>query len=290
MQPSTSTSLPPPAFCAPLSRQSYGCFSEFITRELGIRMPPEKLPMLQSRLQRRLRQVGLKTLEEYQHYLFQLPRGADEWTEFINLATTNKTDFFREPLHFDLLVQNTVPGLARATVSPWVLKLWCAGCSTGEEPYTLAMVLAEYQRNHPGFDFTILATDISTRVLDHAQNAIYDEDRIAPVPVDFRRRYFLRSKDRSRPRVRVIPELRDRVRFGRLNFMSEDFGITERFDVVFFRNVMIYFDKNTQLAVLRKICDRLKRGGGLFVGHSESLVGFDLPVRSIAASAFVKTA
>lgn len=287
-RPSTNDSTLPPGTFAVLSKQSFDRFSEFITGELGIKMPPEKLPMLQSRLQRRLRQVGLRSLDEYQQYLFHLPKGAEEWTEFINLATTNKTDFFREPRHFDLLSQTTLPGLERTAPSPWLLKVWCAGCSTGEEPYTLAMVLSEYQKGHPHFDFNILATDISTRVLEHAENAIYEEARLAPVPAELCRRYFLRSKDRQNPRVRVIPELRDRVRFGRLNFMSADYGVTEHFDVIFFRNVMIYFDKATQLAVLKKLCQQLKHGGGLFVGHSESLVGFDLPIRSIAASAFVK--
>jgi chemotaxis protein methyltransferase CheR len=283
----TEPTMPPGSF-AVLTRQSFDRFSEFITRELGIKMPPEKLPMLQSRLQRRLRQVGLTSLEQYQNHLFNLPKGADEWTEFINLVTTNKTDFFREPRHFDILAQTTLPGIGRRAPSPWLVKVWCAGCSTGEEPYTLAMVLAEFQKGHPDFDFSILATDISTRVLEHAQNAIYDEDRITPIPAELQRRYLMRSRDRLHPRVRIVPELRNKVRFGRLNFMSAEYGLNEHFDVIFFRNVMIYFDKATQLAVLRKLCQHLKTGGGLFVGHSESLVGFDLPIRSIAASAFVK--
>jgi len=277
-----------PASYAILSPRSFDRFSQFITRELGIKMPPEKLPMLQSRLQRRLRQIKLDSLEDYQNYLFDLPETAAEWTEFINLVTTNKTDFFREPSHFDFLIRNALPNMALSSRSPWRFKLWCAGCSSGEEPYTLAMVLSDYKSSNPQFDFSILATDISTRVLDHARNAIYDEARIEPVPMEMRRRYLMRGKDRQQPRVRIVPELREKLRFGRLNFMSADYGIGETFDVIFFRNVMIYFDKSTQFRVLQRFCQHLKRGGYLFVGHAESLVGFDLPIKMVASSTFVK--
>lgn len=274
--------------CAVLSKHSFDRFSEFITGELGIKMPPEKLPMLQSRLQRRLRMLKFDTLDQYQDYLFDLPGTADEWTEFINLVTTNKTDFFREPVHFDILARSALPALAARAPQQWHLKLWCAGCSSGEEPYTLAMVLEDYLAQHPGFDFSILATDISTRVLDHARNAIYDEARVEPVPVEMRRQYLMRSLDRRDPRVRIVPELREKVRFGRLNFMSKDYGLHDMYDVIFFRNVMIYFSKTTQLEVLQRMCQKLKRGGYLFVGHSESLVGLDLPLKTIASSAFVR--
>ncbi len=266
-----------------LSPQSFARFSTVITRELGIKMPREKSVMLQSRLLRRLRQLSLQTLEEYQELLFSRPRTDPEWVEFINLVTTNKTDFFRESVHFDLLTAKILPAL-----SARLCKVWCAGCSSGEEPYTLAMVLSEYKAAHPGFDFSILATDISTRVLEHAIEAIYDDERVAPVPADLRQRYFLRSKNRQDPQVRVVPELREKVRFKRLNFMDTEYDVKEDFQIVFFRNVMIYFSRETQLQVVGKLCQRLQPGGFLFTGHAESLLGLDLPIRQITTALFQK--
>jgi chemotaxis protein methyltransferase CheR len=152
------------------------------------------------------------------------------------------------------------------------------------------MVLAEYAAAHPGFGFSILATDISTRILDQAQRAIYTEEIIAPVPMELRKKYLLRSSDPSRKLIRVAPELRSKVRFGRLNFMDGNYGIREEFDVVFFRNVMIYFDKPTQEAVVNRICRNLRPGGHLFISHSESLTGLNVPLKLVGNSVFRKTA
>ncbi len=277
-----------PSTYSPLSKESFSRFSEFITRELGIKMPPEKRIMLQSRLYKRLRQLDLDSLDEYEHHLFNLPENSDEWVEFVNLVTTNKTDFFREPSHFSFLVEKTLPELQNGLCRDRPFKLWCAGCSSGEEPYTLSMVLSEYKVAHPGFDYSILATDISTRVLNHARIGIYDSERIDPIAEPLRHRYLMRSKDRDRAAFRIVPELRQRVSFGRLNFMNDDYGIRETFDAVFFRNVMIYFSKETQQVVLGKLCRQLNVGGYFFAGHSESLVGFDLPIRQVENSVFQK--
>ncbi|MDX2111417.1 MAG: CheR family methyltransferase [Verrucomicrobiota bacterium] len=270
---------------ATLTEKSFNRFRDYIVRELGIKMPLGKLPMLQSRLQRKLRQSGFGSIEAYQDYLFELPESAPEWLEFINLVTTNKTDFFREPKHFDYLVRTALPSMSNGDA--WLAKVWCAGCSSGEEPYTLAMVLANYAT--PGFDFSILATDVSTNVLEHAAQAIYEETKVAPVPAEFRQRYLMRSKERTRALVRIVPELREKVRFKRLNFMAPDYGIRDTFDIIFFRNVMIYFDRPTQQQVLTKLCQQLRPGGYLFVGHSESLVGYNLPVTQVTNAAFRKT-
>lgn len=272
-----------------LSRESFARFSHFITRELGIKMSEAKVPMLQSRLLRRLRQLQLGSLDEYQEFLFNSPNAELERVQFIDAVTTNKTDFFREPQHFEYLTRTALPALLgeRARPSQHV-RLWCAGCSSGEEPYTLAMVLSEYAREHPQVDFSILATDISTRVLDHARGAIYEECRIEPVPVAWRHRYLLRSSNPERRLVRITPELRAKVSFRRLNFMDADYGLKDLFDVVFFRNVMIYFDKPTQEDVIRKQCRYLRHGGYLFVGHSESLAGMNVPVNLVGSAVFRK--
>lgn len=273
-----------------LSAESFTRFSDFITRELGIMMNDSKVSMLQSRLMRRMRHLGIGSLEEYQDYLFDSPNAEVERVHFIDAVTTNKTDFFREPQHFDFLTRTAIPNLGRqhGTGGSWRFKLWCAGCSTGEEPYTQAMVLGEYARENRGFDFVLLATDISTRVLEHASSGIYEEERVEPVAVPLRQRYLLRSKDPARRMVRIVPDLRRRIHFHRLNFMDADYNVKDQFDVIFFRNVMIYFDKPTQESVINKLCRNLRPGGYLFVGHSESLAGLNIPVAPVASAVFRK--
>ena len=278
-------SQPTDALSVGLSPAAFAQLSGFITRELGIKMPPDKLPMLQARLQRRVHQLGLTSLDEYLDCLFDAERGEQELVEFVNLVTTNKTDFFREPRHFQFLTETALPSLPGAVTPGSRLDLWCAGCSTGEEVYTLGMVVHEWQRGHPGSDFAILGTDISTRVLALARAGIYREAQVAPVPAALRHRYFLRGRSDAEL-LRVVPELRGHMRFGRLNFMSEEYGLRAQFDVVFFRNVLIYFERATQEAILQRICRHLRRGGYLFVSHSESLVGFDLPLTNLGGSVF----
>ena len=275
-----------------ISPESFRQFAKFITGELGIKMPDSKVTMLQSRLQRRLRELRISSLEEYQSFLFNSPDSKEELVHFINAVTTNKTDFFREPYHFQYLTQIALPALAerRRPGVPWMMKLWCAGCSSGEEPYTQAMVLSEYAKQTEGFDFGILATDISTRVLEQAQSGIYAESRIEPIPALMRKSYLMRSKDKSQDSVRIVPELRRKISFHRLNFMDDDYGVKDEFEVIFFRNVMIYFDKPTQQAVINKLCRNLKVGGYLFAGHSESLAGLDIPVTAIGSAVYRKLA
>ena len=246
--------------------------------------------MLQSRLQRRLRVLELDSLDAYQDYLFNSPDGEEELRSFFDAVTTNKTDFFREPDHFDYLTQTVLPTLGIQHHSPWLFKLWCAGCSTGEEPYTLSMVLSEYALSHPGFDFSIFATDISTRVLAHAQQAIYPESVIGPISHHLRQKYLLRSRKPEEQRVRIIPALRQRLQFARLNFMDDHYPVQEMFEVIFFRNVLIYFSKETQEQVIRKLCRHLVPGGYLFVGHAESLSGLKIPVTSVGKLVYRKSA
>lgn len=275
-----------PIASAELTPERFQRFAEFITRELGIKMSEQKIPMLQSRLHRRLRALGLPSIEAYQKFLFDSGEAEAELADFIDAVTTNKTDFLREPLHFEHLVQKVLPPPTRDRHDSF--RIWCAGCSTGEEPYTLAMYLSEYAEQCGSFDFSIFATDISTQVLRTAREGIYDEKRIEPVPLAWRKKYLLRSRDPARRLVRIVPDLRARVRFARLNFMEADYGVREVFDAVFFRNVMIYFSRPTQQAVVRKLCGQLRAGGHLFTGHSESLLGLDVPLRMVASAVYRK--
>lgn len=271
-----------------LTTESFERFARFITQELGIKMSQEKSIMLKARLMRRLRHLEMGSLEEYQEYLFHSTHSEEERVHFINAVTTNKTEFFREAQHFDYLVQTVLPIFTQITQNRRKLTLWCAGCSSGEEAYTQAILLQEYARQSYRFDYQILATDISTRVLEIAQSGIYREEVIAPIPTALRHLYLMKSRDQKKHEYRVIPDLRERISFHRLNFMEPEYRIREMFDVIFFRNVAIYFDKPTQEAVIEKLCRRLRPGGFLFIGHSESLAGMNVPVESVSSSVFRK--
>jgi len=277
--------MQPPARLRQLPQDTFERFQDLIQREVGIRMPPTKKTMLEARLHKRLRALGMKDYSEYCDYLFS-PSGMDEeFVHLIDVVTTNTTDFFREPQHFEYLKDDLLPLWFARLGARRRMKIWSAGCSVGMEPYTLAMVLAEFAERNPGFEFDILATDISTQALEKASRAIYDAERVEPVPAALKSKYLLRSKDRTRRQVRIVPELRGAIHFRRLNFM-EPFGFREQMDVIFCRNVIIYFDRSTQLTLFAKFCHVLVPGGYLFIGHSESLTGMDLPLRQVAPTIY----
>jgi chemotaxis protein methyltransferase CheR len=272
----------------PLSNRDFSRLKQFIYAECGIKITESKRIMLEARLQKRLRTVGVASFSQYCDYLFS-PKGMEEELIcMIDAITTNKTDFFREPVHFDYLVQKALPRFRQGHARRPIV-LWSAGCSTGEEPYTLAIVMNEYARERQGTDYAILATDISTKVLEKAALAIYDEERIIPIPIELRKKYLLKSKDPENRVYRIVPELRERVTFRRLNFMDGDFGFQEPVDIIFCRNVIIYFDKPTQEKLLRKFCRYLSTDGYLFMGHSETLLGMDVPLCQVAPTVYRKT-
>ncbi len=239
-------------------------------------------------MRKRLRSLGMSSFSEYCRYLFSSSGRDAERIHIIDVVTTNKTDFFREPGHFDYLARIAVPELLEryGAGRKQVFTAWSAGCSTGEEPYTLAIVLSEIALQYTRFSYVVLATDISTKVLETARNAVYPEDRVVPVPPALRKKYFLRSKDRTNPRVKVAPEIRSTVKFRRLNFMDDDFGMREPLDVIFCRNVIIYFDRPTQEKLIRRFCRHLRPGGYIFMGHSETLHGMDLPLAQVAPTVY----
>lgn len=271
-----------------LSARDFGRLSTFIYEEAGIRLGPEKRTMLEARLRRRLRSLNLDSYRRYCEYLFTPQGRSQEIVPFLDEVTTNKTDFFREPGHFTLLAEKALPEIAARAEGRPVL-VWSAGCSSGEEPYTLAMVLSEYAEAHPGFRFRILATDLSTRVLEKAQLGIYTTESVEPVPPALRQKYLMRSRDRGSDQVRIVPELRRLVEFRRLNFMDADYGLAGHADAIFCRNVIIYFDRATQEAILRKLVRQLAPLGYLFVGHSEALHEMQLPVTAMGPALYRKS-
>ena len=269
-----------------ISNADYARLRSLIYEQSGIVLNMEKKTMLELRIKRRLRSLSLGSFGQYCDYLFSRRSQQEEIVHLLDVVTTNKTDFFREPDHFNYLVQRAVPELMTREPIGKTLSVWSAGCSTGEEPYTLAMVLAEYGLIHPGFRFKVLATDLSTTVLAKAKLGVYGSDLVGPVPLILRRKYFMRSRDSDSNTVRVVPELRQLVHFRRINFMDSDFGLTEKVDMIFCRNVIIYFDRPTQELILQKLTQHLVPGGYAFLGHSETLHGMELPLTPVAPALY----
>lgn len=258
--------------------------SGFIYERFGIKMPPVKKTLLECRLQKRLRDLKIESFKEYLLYLFSKEGLEKEVILMANVITTNKTDFFREPVHFDFLLNLDWYSYFRGNPKGNVLQAWSAGCSTGEEPYTLAMVLQELG----AFDYYILATDLSQHVLQKAVEAIFPHKKAQQIPLSYKRKYFMRHKDPNNTLLRIAPEIRKKVSFRQLNFMNPDYEISEKFDLIFCRNVLIYFDRSTQEKLIGRLCTYLKDGGFLFLGHSESISDFNVPLNQLHSTIYQK--
>ncbi|MBU0995034.1 MAG: chemotaxis protein CheR [Proteobacteria bacterium] len=273
-----------------LSLKDFRKLSDFIGAKIGIKMSDVKKGMVESRLRKRLRLLQIETYKEYCDYLFSQEGMTEELNEFINVITTNKTDFFREPEHFTFLLNKALPELVASFQAGIIRKfyVWSSACSRGDEPYTIAMVLKEFSRSQPDFKFSILATDISTKVLSIGEQGIYTSGEIEPIPVELRKKYLLRSKDKKKEIFRIVPELRSAIKFYRMNLTGGDYRIREMMDVIFCRNVIIYFSKETQDRLLLRLCNQLRPGGYLFMGHSELLDCRKLPLFSVAPTIYKK--
>ena len=271
-----------------LSKSDFERLRDLIYSESGINLSADKKTMMEIRIKRRLQNLNIATFGEYCDSVFTQEGKENELVHLIDVITTNKTDFFREARHFDYLVSNALPDLAAHKGANRKSLVWSAGCSTGEEPYTLAMVLSEYSEACPGFGFRVLATDISTAVLTKAAMGIFKAELLVPVRQDLRKKYFMRSRDPESDLLRVVPELRALIEFRRINFMDSDFGLAELPEIIFCRNVIIYFDRPTQVRLLGKLTRQLSPGGYFFAGHSESLQGMDLPLVPVAPAVYRK--
>jgi chemotaxis protein methyltransferase CheR len=249
-----------------LSTDEYERFCRLIYDKSGIALGDKKQSLVTSRLSKRLRDLHLSTFSAYYDCVQQDSSG-EEFVKLLDLISTNKTDFFREPKHFGFLRERILPGLNDRKA----IRIWSSACSTGEEPYTIAMTLYDGVADPSAWDFKVLASDLSTRVLAKAAAGLYDEDRIRDVPPDVARRHFLRGRGENEGQVKVKPHLRALIQFQRMNLMDDQFPIKSPLDLIFCRNVMIYFDRPTQERLVNKFHRYLKPGGYLFIGHSESL-------------------
>lgn len=253
-------------------------------------MPIQKKTLLQNRLLRRIKYLNLSSFEAYCDFLFSETGRKTEMTPFLNEITTNKTYFFREFRHFEILNDRILPEfIARRRFADEPIRIWSSGCSTGEEVYSIACIIQEFMRlEGVTLKYEITGTDISTRVLWHAYNAMYEEAQVLPVSPDLRNRYFLVSKNRVHRMLRVAPEIRENIKFRKLNLMDEKYPFLQSFDVVFCRNVLIYFSREDICSIVSRSLGNLKAGGYLLIGHADSIQGADAGLKRIEASVYQK--
>ena len=255
---------------------------DIVYRFCGIHLKEGKESLVRSRLMKRLRALGINSFSEYLR-LIESPSGQDELRQMIDVMTTNKTGFFRESAHFNFLVEQVLPNLHQSC-----LRFWSAACSSGEEPYTLAMVLHEHLPNVSSRDVKILATDISRPVLAKAAQGWYTEKQVEDVPASYLQKYFSVSRSPDGRMYQVHPALRSMVRFACLNLL-EPWPMKGPFQVIFCRNVMIYFDRQTQERLVNRFHGLIEPGGYLMVGHSEGLSGVQHRFRYVRPAVYQRT-
>ncbi|MFH1148707.1 MAG: protein-glutamate O-methyltransferase [Pseudomonadota bacterium] len=270
-----------------MSDQEFARLSGLFYGHTGITLPHTKKNMLTSRLMKRVKILGLRSFGEYYDYIVGDGRDS-EFLNAVDMVSTNKTEFFREPVHFTYLRESALPDLAalRAGHGKKKIEIWSAGCSSGEEIYTLAMVLAEFSCNSYSLQFTITGTDISQRMLEKAQRGVYNRSEIQGIPPDLLRKYFLRGTRSQSGYYRVVPELRNKVDIHHLNLMEDAWSMQP--DIIFCRNVMIYFDHETRNRLINKFYSRLLKDGYLFIGHSETLHGMETDFKLLIPTIYRK--
>jgi chemotaxis protein methyltransferase CheR len=261
----------------------YEFIIQLVYARCRIRLHDGKEQLIKARLGKRMRRHGFETLGHYCDYL-RRTGDEEELTHLVDALTTNYTQFLRERDHFEFLVGTALPSLLGKRK---LFNVWSAACATGEEPYSIVFYLAEHFPPASGWDWRLLATDISTKALATAKQAIYSEDRLQCLPEDWRRRYLQRGQKNWEGHYRVKPSLVERVRFQRINLLGH-YSFPELFEVIFCRNVMIYFDRPTQEQLVQRLTQSLAPKGYLLIGHSESLNGLNIDLRCLKPSIYQK--
>jgi chemotaxis protein methyltransferase CheR len=266
-----------------LSTADFQRLSNFLQNHLGITLNENKKGMLESRLLRRLRELGMTSFDEYLKLFFSSDGHNAELEHVVDLATTHHTFFFREEEHFTLLADRLVPDVLARKNS---IRVWSAAASSGEEVYTIAMVLDDLSQRE-GFDYSVIGSDVSTKVLAKARRAVYDESAIENVPAEFTRRYLMRSRNRDQRHVRIVPELRKRVEFREINLFTP-YQFDRLVDIAFVRNVIIYFNAEATKSLLKQVCAQLVPGGYVVLSLTESVEGLGLPLENLGRSIYRK--
>lgn len=250
----------------------FNYLSRLIKARAGIDLPDTKRELIYGRLSKRLRQLGLKSFKQYCNILENGDK--EEFTHFINAITTNVTSFFRENHHFEFLKTVLFPKIiqSQARESKPRLRIWSAGCSSGKEPYSIAMVLRECIPNISAWDVKILATDVDSHILDVARKGVYPSELIKEVSAERRKRWIQDGHGSNNGEVKIRDELKELISFKQLNLMDA-WPMQGQFDIIFCRNVTIYFDKDTRAKIIDRFANQLVMGGHYFIGHSESLFG-----------------
>jgi chemotaxis protein methyltransferase CheR len=272
---------------AAIATEDYEFIRRLVYEHSRINLGADKTELVRSRVQKRLRALGMQNFETYCR-LLDSPGGEEELTALLDVISTNVTHFFREYRHFEYLRDVALPAWRQSTGSKpgAALRVWSAACSSGEEPYSIAILLADFFQGRPAADWQITATDISTRMLATAEQGIYQADRLnLPVP-EWMPAYFQQGTGRWEGCCRLKSSLRQRVSFRRQNLIQWPYPFTEKFDVIFCRNVMIYFDRETQARLIPQLAERLAPGGHLVVGHSESLIGIEHGLKTMRPSIY----
>jgi len=265
-----------------LTKTDYEQIARLVYQQSGINLGDQKMQLVRARLGKRVRQGGFRSFAEYFRHVESDPTG-EELCALLDAISTNTTHLFREIRHFHFLhrvIEEWAADPAWRRGHP-VLRIWSAGCSSGEEPYSIVMTAHDALQRHAGVDLKILATDISLRVLARAKVGIFEAHRLGTVPPEYRHRYFTKVMDGDQEGMQVVPELRQKIHFARFNLMTPTFPFRQGFDVIFCRNVMIYFDRPTQQTLVNKYAQHLHKGGYLLIGHSESLNGLDHPLEYV---------
>jgi chemotaxis protein methyltransferase CheR len=269
----TPGALTPGADIPALSDREFALLRTLIYREAGIHLTSAKKALVVARLGRRLRALGLRSFGAY-YELVSAPEGADERVHMLDAMSTNETSFFRERRHFELLEREILPQWQReasAGQRARRVRAWSAGCSTGEEPYSLAMVLLKHLPPSAGWEIDILATDLSTRVLERARAGLWPIEKAEAIPSEYRRAYMLRGIREHEGSMKAGPELRAVVHFAQLNLRRDNYPAPHNCDLIFCRNVLIYFDQPTRAHITGQLRSHLQPGGYLFLGHAETL-------------------
>ena len=270
----------------PITNKEFGLFQGLIYREAGIHLPSTKKELLMGRVGRRLRELGLKAYGAYYEYVME--KGHEELVRLLDAISTNETSFFREARQFEFLEQRVFPEWKNGQAGPRRIRVWSAGCATGEEPFSIAMILWDQFPSAAGWEIEIRATDLSSRALERARTAVWPIEKAKDIPTRYLKAFMLRGTGLREGTMKAAPTIRSIVRFERLNLNDATYPALGFFDLIFCRNVLIYFSAESKGRVIDRLLSHLAPSGYLFLGHAETLNGVTDQVRSVMPTVYMR--